>query len=63
MANMPLNEAYGDDAMGPVDLGKHGGAASGITLPAGFTTEHGAVLLIAIGFFGLWLVHRVFKGA
>jgi len=62
---MPISEQYQDDAIGGVNLNSHAGntSISFGSLSTGFTSNHAAFTLIAIGVIGLWIVSRVFKGA
>lgn len=63
---MALSEQYQDDAIGGVDLDSHAGNTS-LSFPSfgggGFTSNHAALVLIAVGVVGLWIIARVFKGA
>ena len=63
---MPLSEQYQDDAVGGVNLNSHAANTEisfGSFSNGGFTSNHAAFVLIAIGVIGLWIVARVFKGA
>jgi hypothetical protein len=62
-----ISALYSGDALGNVDPGSRAGNTeisygygSG---GSGFTSNHAAFTLIAVGVLGLWVVAKVFKGA
>lgn len=62
---MALSEQYQDDAVGGVAMDAHA-ADTQIDIPGfgggGFTPNHAAFTLIAVGILGLWAISIFFRG-
>lgn len=59
---------FQDDVTGGVDMDSHAGNTEvsygfGSFANSGFTSNHAAFMLVAVGVIGLWIISRVFRGA